>query len=83
MTTERRIEEMNRIMLATGYQMSSSANFGLLFESRDAETSVEITRAGEWMLYRHEGMTGKQLAFGDCATKLFLAMAANGCKYDR
>jgi hypothetical protein len=78
MTLEQNIDAMRRQMNHAGWGHKPSANFGDIYKSRDDVHSVEITRFGEWMLYRYdprENMS-KQIAGGECPAKMFLALVA-------
>lgn len=76
-------EKMKRQMYHAGWRHKPSPNFGDIYESRDDIHSVEITRAGEWMLYQysHETNTAIQIDYGESGDKLFLAIIASGASF--
>ncbi len=78
------IARMKRQMHHAGWSHKPSMNFGDLYESRDDIHWLEITRFGEWMLYRYDPASNmsQQIDSGECAAKLFLAMLASGASFE-
>lgn len=82
--SKQEIKKLKLQMYHTGWRHRTTPNFGDRYESRDDIHTVEITRFGEWMLYRYDPVTNtaRQLDSGECPAKLFLSILASGASYE-